>query len=169
MLILRVLLRKIGVGASIQILRATRKKIHLTKEELEEIIERLAADNPGDEAFFGILQYGGGADESYIHANKAGLELFAAELLKASKGIGDPDKEDIYVLELDEDIWLDGDTIIDYIETSKRGRSESPKVNHDYSETWIDRLIPFGCISLVVIGFILMIIGMIAIVQWIIT
>ena len=141
----------------------------MTKKELEEIIDRLIADNPGDEAFFGILQYGGGTEESYIHANKAGLELFAVELLKASKRIGEPEEDNTYVLELDEDIWLEGDTIVEYIETSKQGRSETPKVNPDYQETWADKLIPFGCISLVIMGFVSMIVGVIAIVQWIIT
>jgi hypothetical protein len=57
----------------------------LNKDELKAIIDQLETANSKDEAYFGIFQYGGGPDESFIKANKQGLELFAAAILRASR------------------------------------------------------------------------------------
>ena len=50
----------------------------LEKEELEKIIAQLEKCNAADGAYFAINRYGGGPEESYINANRTGLELFAA-------------------------------------------------------------------------------------------
>ena len=54
-------------------------------EEHDKIIEQLRRYIREDDATFGIFQYGGGADESYIKADKQGLRLFALELLMAAQ------------------------------------------------------------------------------------
>jgi hypothetical protein len=56
----------------------------LTKEELQKIIELFDEEDLKRQGIFGISQYGSGSDESYIRANKEGLELFALALLKAA-------------------------------------------------------------------------------------
>lgn len=65
----------------------------MEKDELQQIIDRLEATHSKDDAYFGIFEYGGDPDESFIKANKQGLGLFAAELLKAAsrdaEGIAD--------------------------------------------------------------------------------
>ena len=56
----------------------------MEKEELNKIIKKIENENPKEKAFFGIHSTENG-DEVYIKANKSGLELFAVELLKASR------------------------------------------------------------------------------------
>ena len=56
----------------------------MTKEELDNLINKLDTQISKDIALFEVNQYGGGLDESFIKANKEGLQLFALELLKAS-------------------------------------------------------------------------------------
>jgi hypothetical protein len=136
----------------------------VTKEETQKIIDKLVSENSSKEAFFGILRYGGGTDESYIHANKSGLELFVAELLKASKKAGEENGVSTHVIELDEEVWLDGDTFIEYIETSVN-RSDQKK--YEYQETWKDKTVTLGCIGLIGVALISMIIGLITIFQFI--
>ena len=56
----------------------------MTNEKLQNIIAQFDEKELKEKALFGILQYGGGPDESFIKANKEGLELFALELLKSA-------------------------------------------------------------------------------------
>ena len=56
----------------------------MEKEELNKIIEKIENENSKEKAFFGIHNLEAG-DELFIRANKYGLELFANELLKASR------------------------------------------------------------------------------------
>lgn len=91
----------------------------LTNEELQKIIHLFEEDELKRLGIFGILQYGGGSDESYIRANKEGLQLFALELLKSvgsiEKTLAGTEKN-IIPLNYDED-WVDesSDTIIQYV------------------------------------------------------
>lgn len=95
----------------------------MTKEELQKIIEQFDEEELKRQGIFSILQYGGGSDESFIKANKEGLEMFALELLKSSRDaesiITDKEKN-IIPLNYDES-WIDefGDTFIQYIEPIK--------------------------------------------------
>ena len=56
-----------------------------TKEDLQNIIDQFDEEELKRQGIFGISQYGGGSDESFIRANKEGLELFALELLKSAR------------------------------------------------------------------------------------
>jgi uncharacterized integral membrane protein len=94
----------------------------MTTEEIAQAAARLKAIVPEQEAYFGIFQYGEGSDESFIRANKQGLVLFAAEILRASAHVDDTiahETQTIIPLKFDEAEWLDGDTLIDYIEPVK--------------------------------------------------
>lgn len=52
--------------------------------ETKGIIDSINAMTSEDDAFFSVIEHGGGLDESFIKANKDGLRLFAIELLKAT-------------------------------------------------------------------------------------
>jgi len=56
----------------------------MTDEDIKKLIDDLRSQKNYDEAYIGFFQYGGGPDESYIKANRQGLELHAAELLEAA-------------------------------------------------------------------------------------
>lgn len=92
----------------------------MTPEEVADFAARLTADTPPTEAYFGIFQYGGGSDESFIKANKQGLQLFAAKILRAAAQVDETlahETKTIFPFEAeDEDSWLDGDVFMAYVE-----------------------------------------------------
>ena len=55
----------------------------MTEKELENIISNLNKSNKKEEAIFGFYYQEGDEYNTYIKANKQGLGLFSAELLKA--------------------------------------------------------------------------------------
>lgn len=140
----------------------------MNKNELQQIIAELEESNSKDEAYFGIFQYGGGPEESFVKANRQGLELFAADLLKASrdaKSIVDDKDKTIYTLDFQEP-WIDKNahTFIQYIEPSIESRKH---VEHElYNETWKDKLIKVGCIAGVILIAGVGIVGVVTVVGW---
>ena len=142
----------------------------MNKQELQSIIDQLTANYSEANAFFGILQYGGGVDESYIEANEEGLTLFAIELLKASRdaqNLADAIDEKVYIIELHDDVWLkEGDVSINYIKPSLAKRSQRT-AKEEYRETWKDVGLAYGCLGLIGVGFVLTLIGLITTIQWI--
>ncbi|UYW01804.1 hypothetical protein K5I29_02445 [Flavobacterium agricola] len=141
----------------------------LTKEELQNIIDQFDEEKLKKLGIFGISQYGGGSDESFLRANKEGLELFAIQLLKSARDTEDilSDKEkNIIPLDYNED-WIDenSDTFIQYIEpiTDK----QKLKDKNDYKTTFADKLIPYGCGLILIILAIATIVGLVTICNWI--
>lgn len=139
----------------------------MTKEELQKIIDQFDEEELKKHGIFSIRQYGGGSDESYIKANKEGLELFALELLKSSRDaesvILNPEKN---IIPLNyEESWMDefGDTCIQYIEPIKRKQELKSK---KHQQTFFDRLIPAGCIITIILIGIAAIIGLVTISNW---
>lgn len=152
------------------LLKQLTKRLNLTKEKLNKIIESLESSNLIDDAYLAIYQHGGGPDESFAKANKEGLELFAVELLKASRDfdeiVNDNEKN---VIPFDyKGNWIEGDIFIQYVEpVDKEGkliREEEP-----YTETFFDRFIPFGCIGGIILMVIFAIVGLVSILKWIFT
>ncbi len=141
----------------------------LTKEELEKIIDQFDEDELKRQGIFGISQYGGGSDESFIRANKEGLELFALELLKSAREIenvlSDPEKN-IIPFDYDED-WVDenSDTFIQYIEPIADKQKLKPK--SEYKSTFVDKLMPFGCGLIAIILVISVVVGLVTVFNWI--
>lgn len=140
----------------------------MDKEELQKIITKLESENLEKDAYFGIFMYGGDSDESYIKANKQGLELFAANLLKASNEVNEllsSNEEEVYDLDFD---WIDenSETIIQYIEpTLESGPTNNSET---YQETWKDKIQKMGCIAVLVLVLASIIIGLATIIKWII-
>ncbi|UOQ55426.1 hypothetical protein [Hymenobacter cellulosivorans] len=117
----------------------------MTPEEIADFTARLAAETPATEASFGIFQYGGGPDESFIRANKQGLQLFAAEMLQAAARVDETlahETKSIIPLGFAEQEWLDGEVFMQYIEPLA-GRPE-PEVAHTVSSTLFDKLMTYG-------------------------
>jgi hypothetical protein len=141
----------------------------LTKEDLQKIIDQFDEDELKRQGIFGISQYGGGSDESFVRANKEGLELFALELLKSAREIenvlSDPEKN-IIPFDYDED-WVDenSDTIIQYIEPIAEKQKLKPK--SEYKSTLADKLMPFGCGLIAIILLISVVVGLVTVIKWI--
>jgi hypothetical protein len=141
----------------------------LTKEELQKIIDQFDEDELKRHGIFGISQYGGGSDESFVRANKEGLELFALELLKSAREIenvlSDPEKN-IIPFDYDED-WLDenSDTFIHYIEPIADKQKLKPK--SEYKSTFVDKLMPFGCVLIAIVLVISVAVGLVTVFNWI--
>jgi hypothetical protein len=119
----------------------------MTEEELKTFADKLITDTTKADAIFGIYQHGG-SDESYIKANKAGLQIFATELLYASLKcdsiIKDKEKN---VIPLDyEAEWVaeDGETFLQYIEPLQ-GTREKPILKPAKSQIKND-IYKYGCI-----------------------
>ncbi len=135
----------------------------MDNRKLEELIHELESLNDEGNAYFGIQQYGGGPDESFVQGNKEGLIRFAKELLKASVKTGETDGKIIYLLD-DEDVWIDdmSEVGIDYIEkvdvSNDFLKNKSDSENHKF--------IGIGCLLLFVGIITLTIIGIITVIRW---
>jgi hypothetical protein len=140
----------------------------LTKEELQKIIDQFDEEYLKQQGIFGISQYGGGSDESFIRANKEGLELFALELLKAARDseatLADTEKK-IIPFGYDGN-WIDenGDTFIHYIEPIADKQKSKPKA--EYKMTFSDRLMPYGCGLIAIILVVSVIVGLVTLFKW---
>lgn len=137
----------------------------LTKEELQKIIDRFDQDELKRLGIFGISQYGGGPDESFIKANKEGLVLFALELLKA--GINSEPKlfgqEKQVIVNFDyDDEWIDenSDTFIHYIELIEDREKPKSKSIH------MEKAMAVGCFIGAIIALISLFVGVITILNW---
>lgn len=138
----------------------------MTKEELQEIVARLKATNTKDDAYFGIFRYGGGPDESFIKANRQGLELFAAEVLEASmfaEEIVNDHKKNIHSFSYDEE-WIDGETLVQYVEPFLEPRQKIKE--ETVTPSWTDKMFAGGCILFVVICLVLLITGLVTAIKW---
>ena len=138
----------------------------MEKGDLQTIIDQLASGNSKDEAYFAIFQYGGGPDESFVKANKQGLTLFAASILKASR-----DFDEVVVegekanIPLDyKEAWVDGDTFLYYVEPAPEKREN---VTHEFhTETWKDQVMKVGCVAGLILAAIALVVGLITMVKW---
>ena len=139
----------------------------MTTQELQDLISKLEPEVSKDTALFEVYQYGGGPDESFVKANKEGLQLFALELLKASlkveETIRDPAKNTIHIEH--EEMLANGDIGIHYIQPTLEVRQTSPS-RPPYKETWKDTLTKGGCISIAIVLIVATIVGLIAILKW---
>ncbi len=135
----------------------------MNDQKLEELIHDLESLNDEGNAYFGIQQYGGGPDESFVQGNREGLIRFAKELLKASTKTEEIDGKIIYLID-DENEWIDdmSEVGIDYIEkvdVSGDFLENSPSTNRD-------GMTGIGCIIAFVLIIMLVIIGVVTVFSW---
>ena len=140
----------------------------LTEEELQKILDQFDEEEMKLQGTFGILQFGGGPDESFIRANKAGLELFALQLLKSARDAeavlsGTPKKIIPFDYHID---WIDeeSNTFIQYVELIDGEKKTKPQLEH--KPTVIEKLIPYGCGLVILILLIAVIVGMVTLFKW---
>ncbi|MEA5137968.1 hypothetical protein [Arcicella rigui] len=128
----------------------------MTDEELQNIINSFDETTLKEQAIWGIFQYGGGSDESFIKANKEGLTLFALELLKASlesKKIKENPNEKFIHIDCDENWNLkDAETYLQYIEIIDEKQHSNTFIEANYS--MFDNVMMY---LLMIIGFILLV------------
>ncbi len=140
----------------------------MNSEEYDKLIEQLKLSISEDDATFGIFKYGGGADESYIKADKQGLRLFALELLMAAQKSNEilHDREKSIIPIEFEKSWVneDSDTIIEYVmPVVSRSNARQPV---GPTNTIKDKLIGAGFIALMIFLILSMIVGIFSILKW---
>lgn len=141
----------------------------MTEDELQNIINKFDETELKKQAIWGVFQYGGGPDESFIKANKEGLELFALELLKASiesnKVIEDK-KDKIITLDYYGDWnYENADTYLQYIELTDEKRVSKPKVA--YKATLFDKLMSYLFMVISIILVVAIFVGLGTMFSWI--
>jgi hypothetical protein len=142
----------------------------MTKEELKKIVAELEKQNEKEKAYFGFYQYGGGPDESCLKANRKGLELFSAELLKvAIKSDNFEFKENkIESISLEID-WTDENShfYFDHVELTNKDKGPIGAFSHP-KDTWRDKLFVISLIGMGILLIGLLIVGLITTVSWLI-
>jgi hypothetical protein len=139
----------------------------MNKDELQKIIDQLETANVKSDAQFGIMEFGGSAHDSYIKANKEGLELFAIELLKISRDADILANKEEPARSMDwEAEWIDGasNTFIQYVEL--HAVKNEPPIIASYKETIKDQIMKAGCISILVLIAIAIVVGLGTIADW---
>ena len=145
----------------------------MQNEEILRIIDDLQARNSYVDAVIGFHQYGGGPDESFIKANRQGLELFAAELLKAAletEKSAVQDQPAIYHLEMEEWTARKTEYHFGYIELQKAKRDDifpSEDFIQNRQSRLSGTLTGFGCVLLILILGICCFIGILSVLRWI--
>lgn len=138
----------------------------MEKDKIQKIISELEVANSEDDAHFAIYQYGGGPEESFIKANKSGLELFAADILKASRDFNEvleDEKKPVIPLNYEAE-WIDGMIYLQYVEPSNDPRE---KTQNDLKNTPVkDKLIGIGCGLVLIIIVVALIVGLTEMVYW---
>ena len=137
----------------------------MEKEELNKIIEKIENENSKEKAFFGIHNLEAG-DELFIRANKYGLELFANELLKASRNtdeiIGNSKKN---ILTFDpKEKWITGDIWVAYIEPKAENRIDIK--DEPYVRNWKDKIVEYGFLTILGLIVLIFIVGVKAVFSW---
>jgi hypothetical protein len=140
----------------------------LTKEDLQKIIDQFDEEELKRLGIFGISDNGHGSDESFIRANKEGLELFALRLIESARDIENVlnnSEKNIIPFNYWED-WIDqnSSTIIHYIEPIVEKQKLEPRT--ESKSTFFDKLMPFGCGLIVIVLLISLIVGLFTITNW---
>ena len=138
----------------------------MEEEELDKIIANIENGNPKEKAFFGVYDLNEDGNEATIRANKYGLELFACELLKASRKanevLEDP-KKNIIIIDATEK-WITGDIWLGYIEPKSEDRVDFKE--KEYKRNWKDVAVKYGCVITFGILIFIFITGIISVVSW---
>ena len=142
----------------------------LSQEALQKIMNQFDAAELEQRSIFGISQYGGGPDESFIEANEEGLQLFALELLKSSSAMAAAlaDKRNTLPFHYEGD-WIDEDSTtfiryIRYIERAPEARKRVPQ--KESRNTFREKLASYGLGMILIFLALSTLIGMGTICLW---
>ena len=138
------------------------------ESQIKEFLDKVDKNNLKKSALFGIRQYGGDSEESFIFANKNGLLLFSYELLhaylKVDSTLQEGKKEIIDFPGNDK--WIDklSNTVIDYIEPTKTINGETEASSKTTSVKSNIRIAARTILWFFIIG--LSSLGLISIISW---
>ncbi len=138
----------------------------MEEEELDNIIAKIENQNPKEKAFFGVYDLNEDGNEATIKANKYGLELFACELLKASRKaneIIEDSEKNIIVIDAKEK-WITGDIWLGYIEPKSEDRLDLEE--EPVKENWKDKVAKYGCFATIGIIIVIFIAGVASVISW---
>lgn len=139
----------------------------MNQQELASIIEQLQQQTDSAKASFGIYQYGGGTDESFIRANPDGLREMAIALLKAAAEMAEQGSYmEKKIIPFPNDAgWIDenGETFIQYIETPEN----KPIAPSDEKESLKDSAFTYGCIAFFILLVVACIVGLYTLISWV--
>ncbi|WP_440120875.1 hypothetical protein [Tenacibaculum sp. Ill] len=141
----------------------------MTQKSIKNIISNLE-NNKKEEAFFGFYNLDGDEYSTTIKANRQGLELFSAELLKASIEIENRDFKNGEIEPYEIDIsWTDlnADFYFESIELTKKIKTIEEKIFPEYKETWKDKLYKCFIGGAIICLMLILIIGSITVLKWI--
>ena len=134
----------------------------MEKEELQNVIKSLQTNSK--DAGLGFYYMHNSDGETYIKGNKAGLELFAAELLEASLRIEDLENKKVETLYLSVNKeWIENKIPLLFIQPVLNFKREEI-IKPIYG--WKDEVIKYGCFLLILIAVISAIIGIVTIIKW---
>lgn|GEM_PF-6668437 len=131
----------------------------MEESNLLKFIQELEGQNLKEEAYFAIKDHGDRNDDTYISSNKEGLQLYAAQLLKASLDI---DKVETVSFDHNE-AWTDGDIFIGYIKAA----SAAEKEEQEYKMTIKDKLLSVSCGLVFLFLITSIVVGIKTIIVWI--
>ncbi len=137
---------------------------------LQQIIQTLEANHSRQDAYFAIFNIEEEEYESYIEATPDGLKLMALEMLKASQnGPALQDKQTTaQVVNLDTQyIDTEGDVFLEHIRLVLK--KPDPAEETFVHESWYDKLIPVGCLAVLLFLLIATLVGIGTIFNWLLS
>ena len=135
----------------------------MTNEELNDLIAKLESETSMEKAIFEIRKID--VEESFVKANKEGLQIFALELLKASAQAEQAAMKNQLIHFENLELLENGDICPYYIEpTLEKRQTRIPEPLR--KETWKDKLTTGGCVTVLLILITATIVGLISILKW---
>lgn len=128
------------------------------ENELRSIISALDEFVPRGGSWIQLTQSGGGPDEGQILGNRNGYRRLGIEFLRATL---DDDPEKGFGVDLEYLVSPDSTINFDWFELS-----DTP-TRAPLKSTWLDRVMPIGCLTSFVMATIIFIIGLGTVFQWI--
>ena len=133
----------------------------------EKLIDFLEKDSSREDAFFTFQYDDVHENHEYIHANRDGLKLFFFSLLRTAYEINPKRSEQLEnIFHLDDSLYLHEEGIdINYVRLSDTKRSDHPLPDENDKISLVDRLIPIGCVVLLLGVIVLAIYGVVSLVN----
>ncbi|MFD2919183.1 hypothetical protein ACFS6H_05615 [Terrimonas rubra] len=140
----------------------------MTNNHTAHFIQQFNEEELKEKATFAILPLDTRMEDCYIKANREGLELFAIQLLKASRKIDDSIQdgpESIIILNHDEP-WIEDNSQISLQYIQPVFEKEKLPVTENKKPNIVDKIMPVGCIVLFIFLVIATITGIVTIFRW---
>jgi hypothetical protein len=139
-------------------LAAAGSEVSVDERRIQEVIAFLEQEVPRDRARVKLAQYGGSPDESQIVANETGFLRLGVEFLKAAYA---PivDRSGSAAVKVDIDYLLTRDSSIQFDWVERREPVEEQFASPG-------RLVPVLLLSILAVGVVLAVVGLLAVLRW---